>query len=399
MRSRPLRSPSRAQQLTTASAPQQITLTNSGDVALTLISAQITSGDFTVVNACGNSLNPHSTCAINVTFQPQSIGRVHRQLTVSDQYRTQTVALERHRHRASGRLALAALHAHLSHHRRRPDRAAADRHSHQQRRRFRCNCKAPLVTGDFSIVPGSNTCGTTLAPANACTLQIVFTPTIGGTRTGTLTITDSAPNSPQVLHLTGTAVDFALSPDGNTTVTIASGQNAVFPLLFTSGIRAPGTATFTCTGAPLNATCNVTPSSIPLGATATVSVIVLTGTPTASLALPGHPAKAERYGSPHFCRSASSRCAAPVFRVSLAASAALLSSLPHGLRSRTPASVLRLIRHAARPNSGHSRRNLSHRCLGHQRRAHPHDQPHPHRAINNAFHAIMQKLLYYSKRR
>ena len=48
-----------AQQLNTTSATQQVTLTNSGDSSLLLIAAQITSGDFTVVNSCGNSLAGH----------------------------------------------------------------------------------------------------------------------------------------------------------------------------------------------------------------------------------------------------------------------------------------------------------------------------------------------------
>ena len=81
------------QQITTASAAQQIMLTNSGDLPLTLIAAQITSGDFTAVNACGNSLNPHSTCSINVAFQPKNVGTISGSLTISDQYRTQTVTL------------------------------------------------------------------------------------------------------------------------------------------------------------------------------------------------------------------------------------------------------------------------------------------------------------------
>ena len=66
------------QQITTASVAQQIMLTNSGDLPLTLIAAQITSGDFTVVNACGNSLNPHSSCSMNVAFQPKNIGTIYR---------------------------------------------------------------------------------------------------------------------------------------------------------------------------------------------------------------------------------------------------------------------------------------------------------------------------------
>ncbi|WP_348269860.1 choice-of-anchor D domain-containing protein [Edaphobacter paludis] len=272
------------QQLTTVSAPQQITLTNSGDVALTLISAQIPGSDFTVANACGNSLNPHSTCAIDVAFQPQSIGPVTAQLTIADQYRTQTVALSGTGVAPPG-VSLSPLYnlAFPS--------TGVGQTSAPQTVTLTNNGGLPLalsstaLSGDFSILPGSDTCGTTLPVANACTLQLVFSPTTGGTRTGTLTITDSAPRSPQVLHLTGSAVDFALTSDGDTTVTIASGQNAVFPLLFTSATALP--TTFTCAGTPLNAICNITPSSIAVSGATTVSVTLLTGTLTASLVPPG----------------------------------------------------------------------------------------------------------------
>ena len=276
------------QQLTTVSTPQQILLTNSGGAPLTLIAAQITSGDFTVANACGNSLSPHSTCAINVMFQPQSIGLGTGLLTISDQYRTQSVAL-------SG-IGVAPPGVSLS-----PfytltfPVSGVGQTALPQTVTLTNNGGLPLqiqstaITGDFSIVAGSNTCGAVLAAGSACTMQIAFTPTVGGIRTGTLTLTDSAGNSPQILHLTGTAVDFLLSADGNTTVTIANGQNAVFPLLFTSSSTLSGTASFACTGAPLNAACNVTPSSIPLNATATISVVVLTGVPSASLKFPDSP--------------------------------------------------------------------------------------------------------------
>lgn len=272
-----------AQELTTASTPQQITLINNGDVALTLISAQTTSTDFTVTNACGASLNAHSTCAIDVAFQPQSIGHIAAQITIADQYRTQTVAVSGTGIAPPG-VSLSPLYN--------LDFAATGvgQSSAPQTVTLTNNGGVPLnlastvLTGDFSILPGSDTCGVTLAPANACTLQIVFAPIVGGTRNGTLTITDSAPNSPQVLHLSGTGVDFALNPDGNTTVTVSSGENAVFPLLFTSSTSLP--VNFTCSGAPLNAICNVTPSSVTGGATTTVSVTVLTGTTTAALLPP-----------------------------------------------------------------------------------------------------------------
>jgi hypothetical protein len=133
------------------------------------------------------------------------------------------------------------------------------------------------IAGDFVIVPGSNTCGSTVAVTAACTMQVAFAPTVGGPRTGLLTVMDNAPNSPQTLTLTGNGVDFTLDPNGGTSLTIVNGQNAVYPLLLSSATNISGTATFTCTGAPANSTCNITPSTVALGNTTTVSLTVLTG--------------------------------------------------------------------------------------------------------------------------
>jgi hypothetical protein len=91
------------------------------------------------------------------------------------------------------------------------------------------------------------------------------------------------------MRLSGTGVDFALGPNGNTTATIKSGQNAVFPLLLSpaAGISSKVVANLTCTGVPQNATCNVTPSSVGLYTTTTISVTVLTGVASSSI-LQGH---------------------------------------------------------------------------------------------------------------
>ena len=79
-------------------------------------------------------------------------------------------------------------------------------------------------------------------------MQVSFLPTAGGPRSGSLTVTDNAVNSPQTLSLTGTGVDFTLNPNGGTSLTVTNGQNAVYPLLLSSAANIPGTATFTCTG-------------------------------------------------------------------------------------------------------------------------------------------------------
>ncbi|HEV2710013.1 MAG TPA: choice-of-anchor D domain-containing protein [Edaphobacter sp.] len=273
------------QKLTTVSAPQQITLTNAGDVALTLISAQTTSTDFTVTNACGASLNPHSTCAIDVAFQPQSVGPIAARFTIADVYRTQTIALSGTGVAPPG-VSLSPLYNLTFPITGVGQTAAPETVTLTNNGGLPLNLASTVLTGDFSILPGSDTCGVTLAAANACTLQILFAPSVGGTRTGTLTISDSAANSPQVLHLSGAAVDFSLIPDGDTTVTVSSGENAVFPLLFTSSTAA--VTNFSCSGAPLNASCNINPASVAQGGATTVSVTVQTGMLTASLSPPTH---------------------------------------------------------------------------------------------------------------
>jgi hypothetical protein len=274
-----------AQQITTASPVQQITLTNSGDQPLTLIAAQITSGDFTVVNACGNSLNPHSTCSMNVAFQPKNIGALSGLLTVSDQYRTQTVTLNGIGVAPPG-VSLAPFSTVTF------PATGVGITSAAQTVTLTNNGGVPLVvqsiaiTGDFVIVPGSNNCGSSLAVSTACAMQVAFAPTVGGPRSGTLTVTDNAASSPQALTLSGNGVDFTLNPNGGTSLTITNGQNAVYPLLLGSASNVSGTATFTCTGAPANSTCNVTPASVALGTTTTVSVTVLTGVSSTALISP-----------------------------------------------------------------------------------------------------------------
>jgi hypothetical protein len=207
------------QQLNTASAAQQVTFTNSGDVPLTLVSTQITAGDFTAVNACGNSLNAHSSCSISVSFAPKSIGPGSGVLTVSDQFRSQTVALNGTSIAPPGvslspisSLTFPATAVGTS--------AIAQTVTLTNNGGLPLNIAGVALTGDFGLIAVGSTCGSTLAVSSSCTMQIGFTPTVGGPRNGTLTVTDNALNSPQTLALSGTGVDFTLTPDGNTSVTV-----------------------------------------------------------------------------------------------------------------------------------------------------------------------------------
>jgi hypothetical protein len=57
------------------------------------------------------------------------------------------------------------------------------------------------TTGDFTQ---TSTCGTSIAAGASCTVDVKFTPAASGTRTGNLTITSNASNSPTTVALTGT---------------------------------------------------------------------------------------------------------------------------------------------------------------------------------------------------
>jgi hypothetical protein len=275
-----------AQQLNTQSAMQQVTLTNSGDVALTLIAAQIASGDFTVVNGCGNSLNGHSSCALLVAFVPKSVGAGVGVLTVTDQLRSQTVTLNGTGVAPAGvslsplgGMSFAATGVGLT--------AAAQTVTLTNNGGLPLVIQSFAVTGDFAIVAGSNTCGVSLAANAACSARIVFAPAAAGVRVGSLTVVDNAAGSPQSVQLTGTGVDFALAANGSTTATIAVGSQAVYGLLLTSATGLPGTVAFTCAPLPAHATCMVNPATAALGGTATITVTVATSVVGASLRWPG----------------------------------------------------------------------------------------------------------------
>ena len=272
-----------AQQLNTGSTAQSITLTNSGDAALGVITAQVASGDFSVVNSCGASLSAHSACSLLVSFQPKNVGSLVGVLTVSDQYRSQTIALSGTGVAPPGvslspvsTVSYAALGIGLV--------SAPQAVTLTNNGGLPLAIQSVITTGDFVIAPGGS-CGSTLAVGSACTLPVSFTPSAGGTRLGTMVVTDNAPSSPHALSLTGIGINFDFSPTASTSLTIMRGKNAVFPLLVKSDPSLSGTIALACAGTPPGATCVMTPGSVALGDETLVLVTVNTATipPTAAL--------------------------------------------------------------------------------------------------------------------
>jgi len=121
------------------------------------------------------------------------------------------------------------------------------------------------ATGDFALVAGMNTCGSSVAAFAICTVAVTLLPSVPGPRTGTFTVRDDAANPVQTIALSGMGVDFALQQDGPGSITVASGGSARYALLLDSPGAVVGNAVLTCAGVPTNALCSVDPLVVPLG--------------------------------------------------------------------------------------------------------------------------------------
>jgi hypothetical protein len=68
------------------------------------------------------------------------------------------------------------------------------------------NISGIATSGDFALASSTKPCGSTLAAGKSCLVKVTFSPTQLGARTGTLTITDNSPSSPQTVALSGTGL-------------------------------------------------------------------------------------------------------------------------------------------------------------------------------------------------
>jgi hypothetical protein len=275
------------QEVGTTSPSQTVTLTNSGGVPLTLIAASITPGDFSVVNACGNSLGAHASCAFNVTFSPTAVGTRTATLTITDQFRNQAIGLTGIGIAGPGISLTPSSLTFLP--------TGVGLTALAQTLTLTNNGGLPLNVSKVAVSPSFaialNSCATTLAVNASCSLTIVFAPTAAGPVAGTLTFTDNAASGVQTTTLSGTGIDFALTATGTTSATVAgSGATVTYALQLSSLSGLSGNVALSCTGAPANSTCTAVPGVASLGTTTPVSVTVETAvTSVAALAQPATP--------------------------------------------------------------------------------------------------------------
>ncbi|MGH9741896.1 MAG: choice-of-anchor D domain-containing protein [Candidatus Acidiferrum sp.] len=131
---------------------------------------------------------------------------------------------------------------------------------------------------DFTTVTSG--CSGAISAKAACTITVTFAPLAAGQRTETVTISDDATDSPQVINVGGSAnpaIVAGPAPNGSTSASISAGQTAQFNLQMTPGPGYTGVVSFSCSGAPLGAACQV-PASVQVsnGSAASFTVMVVT---------------------------------------------------------------------------------------------------------------------------
>jgi hypothetical protein len=123
---------------------------------------------------------------------------------------------------------------------------------------------------DYTV---TNSCSGSIpfGATNTCDVTVTFKPTVVGSETATLRLTDSDSTNPQDIALTGTAPapDFDLKGP-TTTQNVTAGSTLNFNVTMTPMNGFTGTVALRCDGAPTLSTCTVTPTSVvaPNGTTA-----------------------------------------------------------------------------------------------------------------------------------
>jgi len=189
---------------TGATSPaQSVTVTNTGSAAAPVTSVA-TSGDFSQTNTCGSSIAAGASCTVGVTFHPSATGSRTGSLTITASGIANAVALS-----GTGvapgpilspnpaSLAFAGTVVGGS--------AATQTVTVTNTGTTTATVSGVSASGDFSQ---TNNCAS-LAVGASCTVTVGFTPTASGARTGAVTITSNANNSPTTIALSGNGIGTA----------------------------------------------------------------------------------------------------------------------------------------------------------------------------------------------
>ena len=189
------------------SASKTVTISNfSATTQLTIDSVVLSGQDFSIQNNCPPKLRTSRSCAIQVLFDPAATGLRTGALTITDTDVTspQVVSLSGTGTEVTLMPSLLNFGA----------QGIGKKSKSLTTTLTNRGSNALLIS---SIVAGgdytqSNTCGGKVNAGGSCSITGTFTPTVPGTRYGTITISDSDAGSPHVVNLTGLGSSIAVTP-------------------------------------------------------------------------------------------------------------------------------------------------------------------------------------------
>jgi len=191
----------------TTSDAQVETLTNTGSSELAISGVAITgrdATDFNQTSTCGPILGAGANCTLNVVFTPNQLGQRSASITITDDGVGSPQVLP-----LSGTGGDSGPNGTLS-----PTSlifASQVIGTSSPAQSITLSNYGTTTLSITSIAASTNfgetsTCNSTLASGADCTINVTFTPSQTGNLTGTLSVTDSAADSPQIATLSGTGV-------------------------------------------------------------------------------------------------------------------------------------------------------------------------------------------------
>jgi hypothetical protein len=254
-----------AQPAGTASAPQNVTLSNSGTTSLGIAGIVLNGAnptDFIETNNCPQSLGASASCLITVKFDPAANGPTSRTASVSISDNVpqspQTIALTGSVTVATVSVSPATISFGSQLAGATPGAPVAVTVKNTGTGALTVSGASVTDTTDFTM---KNNCTAAIPAGGTCTVPMTFAPaapasgaqcgSTTGSKTATLTLTDNATDSPQAVMLNGTATDFCPSPPtvGGNSLTVTKGATATFNLDITSMNGFAGSVGLACTGA------------------------------------------------------------------------------------------------------------------------------------------------------
>ncbi|MDR3793258.1 MAG: choice-of-anchor D domain-containing protein [Terracidiphilus sp.] len=273
-----------------ASAPQTVTVTNSGGLPLANVGFQITgaaAASYSLVsNTCGATLAAAASCSVGVVFTPAATGSIAAMLSVSSSTANVTavaVSLNGSSVVTSGitanltQIGFGAVALGTA--------ATAQTVTITNASSYSISAPALAVSAPFTLT--QNTCSGTMPAGGTCAATVNFAPTVAGTYSGMLTASSTMVTSTLSVPVSGVGFDFTPAVSGQSSVTVTAGTSASYTMTIDAATGVQGTYNYTyaCGTLPSYALCTFSPASTTAtaGVQGYVSISISTGKAHAEL--------------------------------------------------------------------------------------------------------------------